>query len=125
MGKAFTSRPRVFVVDDEMDIAKLLVVILQMNSFDAVPFVDPQAALEAARAEAPDYLIADIVMPEMTGIELAIAIKSGIPTCKILLFSGKLGALELINHASEAGHIFPMVEKPIHPTKLIEAIRDL
>ena len=125
MENAFASRPRVFVVDDELDIAKLLVVILQMNLFDAVPFADPQAALEAARAEAPDYLISDIVMPEMTGIELAIAIRREIPTCKILLFSGKVGALELITSAVEAGHSFPLVEKPIHPTKLVEVIRDL
>ena len=125
MENAFASRPRVFVVDDEIDIAKLLVVILQMNLFDAVPFADPQAALEAARAEAPDYLISDIVMPEMTGIELAIAIRRDISTCKILLFPGKAGALELINNAGEVGHSFPLVEKPIHPTKLIEAIRQL
>ena len=125
MENAFASRPRVFVVDDEIDIAKLLVVILQMNLFDAVPFADPQAALDAARAEAPDYLISDIVMPQMTGIELAIAIRRDIPTCKILLFSGKVGATELINNAGEAGHRFSLVEKPIHPAKLIEAIQHL
>jgi CheY-like chemotaxis protein len=125
MENALASRPRVFVIDDEIDVAKLLVVILQMNLFDAVPFADPQAALETARAEAPDYLISDIVMPKMAGIELAIAIRRDIPTCKILLFSGKVGALELINSAGEAGHSFPLVEKPIHPAKLIEAIRHL
>lgn len=96
-----------------------------MNLFDAVPFADPHAALEAVKAEVPDYLISDIVMPEMTGIELAIAIRRDIPTCKILLFSEKVGALELINSAAEAGHGFPLVEKPIHPKELIEAIRHL
>ena len=64
MEKAFASRPRVFVVDDEIDIAKLLVVILQMNLFDALPFADPQAALQAAGAEAPDYLISDKILSE-------------------------------------------------------------
>jgi DNA-binding NtrC family response regulator len=123
MENAFASHPRVFVVDDEIDIAKLLVVILQMNLFDAVPFADPLAALEAARAEAPEYLISDIVMPGMTGIDLAIAIRRDLPLCKILLFSGKVGALELIKNAVEAGHSFPLVEKPIHPTQLIEAIQ--
>lgn len=46
---AFASRPPVFVVDDEIEIAKLLVVVLQMNLFDAVPFANPQAALDVDR----------------------------------------------------------------------------
>jgi DNA-binding NtrC family response regulator len=125
MGNAFASRPLYFVVDDEIDIAKLLVVILQMNLFDAVPFADPREALEAAKVGAPDYLISDIVMPEMTGIELAISIRRDMPDCKVLLFSGKLGALELIQKAEKSGHNLHLLEKPVHPTKLIEAMRAL
>jgi len=56
MGNPFESHPRIFVVDDEISIAKMLCVILQMHLFDAIPFADPQVALEAARAEPPDYL---------------------------------------------------------------------
>ena len=41
MENAFESLPRIFVVDDELDIAKLLVVMLQMNHFDAIPYSDP------------------------------------------------------------------------------------
>ena len=125
MKNPFESRPRIFVVDDELDIAKMLTVILQMNLFDAVPFADPLAALGAARAAHPDYLISDIVMPGMTGIELAIAIRREIPTCKILLFSGQIGASDLIKNAREAGHNFELVQKPIHPTKMVAAIRSL
>ena len=119
------SRPRIVIVDDEMDIAKLLAVILQMNLFDAIPYSDPLAALEAARAAPPDYLISDIVMPGMTGIELALAIRREIPTCKILLFSGQIGAPELIRNAREAGHHFELVQKPIQPAIMVAAIRNL
>ena len=125
MENAFASRPRVFVVDDEIEIAKLLVVILQMNLFDAVPFANPQAALEAARAEAPDYLISDIVMPEMTGIELAIAIRREIPTCKILLFSGQAATADLLQKARTEGHVFGILVKPIDPKELIAKLRDI
>jgi len=54
----------------------MLCVILQMHLFDAIPFADPQVALEAAREEPPDYLISDIVMQGMTGIELAILFRA-------------------------------------------------
>jgi len=125
MKSAFESQPRVFVVDDEEAIAKMLTVVLQMNLFNAIPYVDPLVALEASKTTPPDYLISDIAMPGMTGIELAIAIRSQFPACKVLLFSGQVGAPALIEEAEKAGHSFGLVEKPIHPTKMVEAIRNL
>lgn len=121
----FESRPRIFVVDDELEIAKMLTVVLQMNLFDAIAYTDPHGALDAARASPPDYIISDIVMPGMTGIELAIRVRSEIPTCKVLLFSGHIDASQLIDKARTSGRHFNVVEKPIHPTKLVEAIQNL
>jgi DNA-binding NtrC family response regulator len=125
MENPFESQPRIFVVDDEVEIAKMLAVILQMNLFNAVPYTDPKTALEAARAEPPDYVISDVVMPGMNGIELAMQLKREIPACKVLLFSGQIGAADLIREAAEQGYDFQLVQKPIHPTKLVEAIRSL
>jgi YesN/AraC family two-component response regulator len=42
----------------------------------------------AARIEAPDLILSDVMMPGLSGIELAIAIQRECPECKILLFSG-------------------------------------
>jgi DNA-binding NtrC family response regulator len=122
MGNPFKSNPRIFVVDDEVQIAKMLVVILQMNMFDAVPYSDPEAALQAAKQDPPDYLISDVVMSGIDGIQLAIAIRKEIPACKVLLFSGQVGAPELIEKAKEAGHRFELVQKPIHPKSLVETL---
>src|SRR5580698_2101140 len=99
----FKAHPRIFVVDDELTIAKMMSVILQMNLFDAVPFADPAAALDAARVDPPDYLISDIAMQGMTGIELAVLVQREFPSCKILLFSGQVGAAEMIQEARRDG----------------------
>ncbi len=125
MKNAFAEQPRIFVVDDDLDIAKMLSVVLQMNLFDATPHTDAQAALEAARAAPPDYLISDIMMPGMNGIELAVAMQQEIPDCKILLFTGEDASHHLLTEAREAGHTFTLIQKPIHPTKLVAAIREL
>ena len=125
MENPFGSRPRIFVVDDELDIAKLLVVMLQMNQFDAIPFSEPLAVVDAAKATPPDYLISDILMPGMNGIELAIAVKREAPECKVLLFSGQIGASELIKGATATECNFEVLHKPIHPRELIEALRKL
>ena len=125
MDNPFESQPTIFVVDDEPEIAKMLAVILQMNLFDAIPYTDPQTAIDAAIASPPDYLISDIVMPGISGIDLAIRLKREAPSCKVLLFSGQPGAADLIAEAKEAGHDFVLVQKPIHPTKLVKTIRSL
>jgi DNA-binding NtrC family response regulator len=121
----FKAHPRIFVVDDEISIAKMMSVILQMNLFDAVPFSDPKAALDAARVNPPDYLISDIAMQGMTGIELAVLLQRGIPRCKILLFSGQVGAAEMIQDARQEGHSFAFLQKPIHPSELVRVIKNL
>jgi DNA-binding NtrC family response regulator len=121
----FESHPRVFIVDDELSIANMMSVILQMNLFDAVPFADPAAALEAVRLSPPDYLISDIMMRGMTGIELALIVQCEMPACKVLLFSGQPEAAEMIAAATEQGHTFAFLQKPVHPTELVAAIKNL
>ena len=125
MKNAFDRQPRIFVVDDDLDIAKMLSVILQMNLFDAVPHTDPVIALEAARSAPPDYLISDIMMPGMNGIELAVAMQQATPACKVLLFTGQDASHGLLADAEAVGHSFTLIQKPIHPTKLVAAIREL
>lgn len=125
MGNPFESHPRVFVVDDEISIAKMLSVILQIHLFDATPFADPVAALEVARVSPPEYLISDIAMEGMTGIELALIIRREIPGCKILLFSALAEGPELVRRAEEEGTTLSFLQKPVHPTELVFALRKL
>ena len=81
--------------------------------------------MEAAIAERPDYLISDIMSRGLTGIELPTQVQLAVPTCRVLLFSGQVGASELIEEAREAGHDCDLVQKPIHPSNLVAAIRNL
>ena len=115
----------IFVVDDERVISHTLALILGHNGMDALPFTNPVHALEAAKASAPDLLISDVMMPEMSGIDLAIAFRSLCPECKILLFSGQSITADLLRAAREQGHNFQLLSKPIHPADLLAAIQSL
>jgi DNA-binding NtrC family response regulator len=123
MENPFEKQPCIFVVDDEEDIAKMFAVVLQMNLFNAMPYFDPLHALDAAKETPPDYLLTDVVMPGMDGVELARAIKAIAPECKILIFSGREDSAKLIEKANQEGYDFALVLKPIHPTKMVELIR--
>jgi PleD family two-component response regulator len=61
----------VFVVDDEQVISSTLAVILGRNGFSATAFTNPVAALKESETDPPSLLISDVVMLEMSGIELA------------------------------------------------------
>ena len=119
-------QPRVFVVDDEDVIASTLAMILRLQGgFQARSFTKPLEALEAARREAPDLLISDVMMPLLSGIELAIQVREYCPDCKVLLFSGQATTASLLENARANGYDFELLLKPVHPSDLLEKIRNL
>jgi DNA-binding NtrC family response regulator len=79
-------------------------------------------ALRSAEAECPDYLISDVVMPKLNGIDLGVQFKAIYPSCKILLFSGQAATADLMQSARKSGHNFNLLTKPIHPKGLLAAI---
>lgn len=117
--------PRVFVVDDEHVIASTLAAILKLHGYSATSFTSPMAALAAARSSAPDLLISDVAMPDLSGVDLAIQMKAQYPECKILLFSGQAAALDLLEDARNQGHNFQLLQKPVHPSAMLSSIRAL
>ena len=110
---------RISVVDDEQMIAQTLALILQKSGYLATAFFDPLQALDAASREAPDLLISDVVMPQLSGVDLAIRLKALCPTCQVVLFSGQAQAADLLGNARLQGHHFDLLSKPIHPTELL------
>jgi DNA-binding NtrC family response regulator len=113
----------VFVVDDEAVIAHTLVVILNQAGFRASAFDHPNKAIAACVDLAPDLLISDVVMPGMTGVELAIHFRRTQPKCKVLLFSGQAATADLLKKAREQGYDFELLSKPVHPADLLVKLR--
>jgi CheY-like chemotaxis protein len=113
------SKRRVIVVDDEEKIATTLAIILNQAGFEARAVFSGEQVVELLDSFQPEMMIADVVMPVMTGIEVAIAVRSKLPNCKILLFSGQAATADLLEQAKTHGHEFEIVTKPIHPTDLL------
>lgn len=115
----------VFVVDDEVVIAETLATILRISGFVATSFTSPLDALNWTRTMVPDLLITDVVMPEMSGIELAIKIKALCADCKVLLFSGQAATADLLSAAKAEGYEFEVLLKPVHPKDLLNRLNSL
>lgn len=117
-------RLKVLVVDDQKLIADTIADILTNAGFHAIPAYDGMSALEAAERFKPDYLLSDVLMPRMNGVQLAIAIRQAHPAARILLFSGQAGTAEILLEARKQGYEFELLAKPIHPLKLIERLKE-
>jgi CheY-like chemotaxis protein len=118
------TKPIVLIVDDERIIADTLSMILSRSGFSTLTAYDGLSGLEIARSAAPDLIISDVVMPGMTGVELAISVTHMIPACKILLFSGQAATVDLLEKARNAGHDFTTLTKPVHPTDMLKRVSE-
>jgi CheY-like chemotaxis protein len=118
------SQPVVLVVDDERVIADTLSAILSRSGFATMTAYDGPSALTLAKDRTPDLLISDVMMPGMTGVELAITVKRTIPACKILLFSGQAATVDLLEKARHDGYDFTTLTKPVHPTDMLKRISE-
>jgi CheY-like chemotaxis protein len=118
-------RPRILVVDDERIIADTMAEILEGAGFQAATAYDGWNALQVAGILQPDYLLSDVLMPRMNGVDLAIAIRKMYPAARILLFSGQAGITEILRAAQNQGFQFELIAKPIHPLSLIARLKEL
>lgn len=117
------SHAKVLIVDDQRLIADTLAEILNNTGFDAVAAYDGFDALDKASRFHPHWIVTDVLMPRMNGVELAIALQKNYPGSSILLFSGQAGISEILNEGHRQGYQFELLAKPIHPMKLIERLK--
>jgi DNA-binding response OmpR family regulator len=115
-------RPMVLVVDDEPVIADTLVEILNKSGYAAIAAYDGEDALETALLMPPELVITDVLLPGMSGIEVATTLRKKLPDCKILLLSGQAGTSSAPGSTSSTRNGFEVVDKPIQPTDLLAKV---
>jgi DNA-binding NtrC family response regulator len=114
----------IFVIDDEEVISSTIAAILRLKGFEAASFTLPLEALAASHLQVPNLLISDIVMPSLSGLDLAVQLHAFHPHCKVLLFSGEWGAADFSEtRAKKYG--FEMIHKPVHPQKLLRKVQEM
>ncbi|WP_045744441.1 SpoIIE family protein phosphatase [Actinoplanes rectilineatus] len=84
---------RVLIADDNADMRDYLVRLLRSEGHRVEAVVDGQAALDAARADVPDLIISDVMMPRLDGLRLAAALRADPRTASVpvLLLSARAG----------------------------------
>lgn len=116
---------RILTVDDEKRIADTCVLILQSRGYEAMAVYDGESGIEACRQFQPDLIISDVIMPGLSGIEMAIRIRGEALPAKILLFSGQTATTDLLEKARSQGHSFDLLAKPVHPEELLARVAQI
>jgi two-component system cell cycle sensor histidine kinase/response regulator CckA len=113
--------PRILVVDDEQSVREFTGRALQTAGYDVVMATNGREALDLADRRGPfDGFVIDVVMPGMSGGELAQELRRSDPDAKILYFTGfsdRLFGEKTTLWAHEA-----FVEKPLTIQGLLEAV---
>ena len=112
---------RVLVVDDEKNIADTLNQIFRAQGFDSRVAYDGSAALAEARTFAPEVLITDVLMPGMSGWDVALAYSKLLPECRVILFSGQ----NEMDEGDDGVHHsdYEVYTKPVPPPVFISRLR--
>ena len=121
--KPKTSPPRILVVDDEQRVADSLAFMLQHEGYDVKAVYSGSEAIRVAKVFRPLLLLADVVMPEMSGVDAGREICRIVPGCKVILFSGHVNGQQITQEARARGDTFDFVEKPTHPAEMLLKIR--
>jgi DNA-binding NtrC family response regulator len=117
------SKQKVFVVDDEEQIAEVLSIGLREAEFDVETFYDARSALLRARDCPPNTLVSDICMPEMDGIALADALREYNPNCKVILISGNPRWKSREDWRGDELNDFVLLPKPFKISQLLSLIK--
>jgi len=82
------ARALIYVVEDELAVAQLLVRSLQEYGFEVRPFHDGASVLRRLLTERPDLCIVDLGLPDIEGIELVREITRR-HDCGLLILTGR------------------------------------
>lgn len=123
-GESANTVGTVLVVDDERLIADTISAILTEHGFVAFKAYSGEEAIRLAEEIEPDIVLSDVLMPIMSGVQMAILIKKSLPATCIVLLSGQAATAELMRQAAAAGYDFDLLAKPIHPEDLIRKLKE-
>jgi PAS domain S-box-containing protein len=111
---------RILVVDDNLDAANSLAMLLRTLGHDVRALFDGPAAIAAAQEQAPEVVLLDLGMPVMSGYDVARALRAGHPEVKIVAVTG-WGHDAARRQARAAGFDHHLV-KPVAESALLELL---
>jgi CheY-like chemotaxis protein len=116
---------KILIVDDQKEVLELMEATLTMENYQILKATNGKEAVDIAKAEKPDMIIMDIMMPgETDGLEATLTLKNDPETsaCPIILLTAKAQKDDIKKgFAAGADDYFT---KPFSPLELIRKVEE-
>src|SRR5947209_13704238 len=114
---------KILIIEDESDVADLLTLNLRKAGFRTSTAADGVSGLQKARDERPDFIILDLMLPKMAGLEVCKILKSDTATSHIpiLMLTAKAEEIDRIVGLEFGADDY--VTKPFSPREILLRIR--
>lgn len=112
--------PKILVADDEQNIVRLLRLYLRNEGFDVVAAADGRQALDRFAQEAPDLVLLDLMMPELSGLEVCTEIRkhSDVPVIMLTARSDDVDKIVGLEMGAD-----DYVTKPFNPREVVARVK--
>jgi two-component system response regulator AtoC len=112
---------RVLVVDDEENLRLVVRSVLRREGYEVEVASSGEEALSLVDTFGPDYILTDVRMPKMGGLELLAALKAKGNDATVIVMSA-FGNVDLALEAIKAG-AYDYLQKPFKPEELVLTLR--
>jgi DNA-binding response OmpR family regulator len=117
---------RILVVEDDRFLRKAAEAALRRSGFTVLVAADGEEGLRVARAEIPDLVLLDLIMPGLQGFEVLKLLKAEAATSAIpVIVISNLGQDSDVKNALDAGAIDYLVKANLALDDLVKRVRTL
>jgi DNA-binding NtrC family response regulator len=109
-------RARFLIVDDHQSIRKLCMTVGGSLGFQCTEAESGESALACLETDSPDIILADLMMPQMTGLEFLSRARQILPRAEIAIMTGH-GSIETAVQAMKLG-AYDYITKPFRVEEL-------
>jgi two-component system OmpR family response regulator len=113
----------VLVVDDEAVLAEMVAMALRYEGWNISTAGDGSAAIAAARAQRPDVVVLDVMLPDMSGLDVLHKLREENPQLPVLLLTAKDAVEDRIAGLTAGGDDY--VTKPFSIEEVVLRLRAL
>ena len=121
-----TGSHSILIVEDDPQVRAMLRQMLEAAGFRVREAVNGKEAMKSWKADPPDLVITDVLMPEMDGFEVITSLRKLDPQSKIIAITGG-GAAKLTDLLPTAKHLgaAKTIHKPFEREEMLQQVRDL